>query len=143
MQCSIIQPENTLFPNPMAVPLHPASVISRLPMHGSHQQTFTPLEDQPMPPAHFLLLSAPAPSLPEHIRHRRCSPRLLTEHEKHTAFEHALQVLIYVSKPYPSSIMASSSLKPTPQSSQVVGRFTISTGGAEGATRADGVEEMW
>lgn len=54
-----------------------------------------------MPPTHFLFFSElePAPSLPAHSRHRRCSPRLLTEHEKHTALEHALQVLMYVSKP--------------------------------------------
>lgn len=54
------------------------------------------------------------------------------EHEKHTALEHELQVLMYASKPYPSSIVASSPPKPTPQSSQLVGRSTTALMEAEG-----------
>lgn len=55
------------------------------------------------------------------------------EHEKHTAFEHELQVWMYASKPDPSSIVASSPPSPTPQSSQLVGRSITASIEGDGA----------
>lgn len=63
------------------------------------------------------------------------------EQEKHTVFEHELQVLMYVSKPYPSSIVASSPTRPTPQSSQLVGRSITTSIEGGGADKVENGEE--
>lgn len=96
-------------------------------------------EVHPVPPTHFLSIFDVSP--PAQARHRRCSPRLLMEHEKHTALEQELQVLMYVSKPYPSSIVASSPPSPTPQSSQLVGWSITASIEGEAADETENVEE--
>lgn len=81
------------------------------------QQTFRPeVPAQPSPPTQTFF--------PAHIKHRRCSPKLVMEQCEQTCLLHATHS-VSASAPKPSKSIESSSPRPSrsvcPQSSQLVG----------------------